>query len=144
MISDGLGCFGGVTEAGVDHQPMVIGPREPKDFTPFHWVNTVLGNLKTSLSGAYHAFKFAKYATHYLSTFTYRFNRRFHLETLPKRLLIAAASIGPRAESWLRMAEVARQSNPFIKGKNHIKKKQMHKETIRKQEIFPEQAWPYH
>lgn len=108
VISDGLGCFGGVTEAGVDHQPKVIGPREPKDFTPFHWVNTVLGNLKTSLSGAYHAFKFAKYAKRYLAAFTYRFNRRFHLETLPKRLLIAAVSIGPRSESWLRTAEETR------------------------------------
>ena len=68
----------------------------------------MLGNLKTSLSGAYHAFKFAKYAKRYLAAFTYRFNRRFHLEMLPTRLLIAAASIGPRPESWLRMAEVAR------------------------------------
>lgn len=108
VISDGLGCFGGVTGAGVEHQPKVVGSREPKNLAPFHWVNTVLGNLKTRLSGAYHAFTFAKYAKRYLSTVTYRFNRRFHLETLPKRLLVAAASIGPRPESWLRTAEVTR------------------------------------
>jgi len=28
----------------------------------FHWVNTLLGNLKTALSGTYHAFNHAKYA----------------------------------------------------------------------------------
>ena len=59
---------------------------------------TVLGNLKTSLGGAYHAFDFAKYGI-------YRFNRRFHLETLPLRLLVAAATIGPRPACWLRQAE---------------------------------------
>lgn len=47
----------------------------------FWWINTVLGNLKTGRSGAYHAFKFRKYAQHYLSTMTYRFNRRFNLAT---------------------------------------------------------------
>ena len=33
------------------------------------------------------------------------FNRRFHLETLPLRLLVAVATIGPRSGCWLRQAE---------------------------------------
>ena len=33
------------------------------------------------------------------------FNRRFHLETIPLRLLVAAATIGPRPACWLRQAE---------------------------------------
>ncbi|MDD5036668.1 MAG: IS1595 family transposase, partial [Methylococcaceae bacterium] len=37
----------------------------------------------------------------------YRFNRRFHLETLPLRLLVAAASTGPRPAPWLRLAEAS-------------------------------------
>ncbi|MGZ8191596.1 MAG: IS1595 family transposase, partial [Methylococcaceae bacterium] len=41
----------------------------------------------------------------YLGAFVYRFNRRFHLETLPLRLLVAAANCGPRSASWLRQAE---------------------------------------
>jgi len=53
----------------------------------FLWINTILGNLKTSLGAAYHAFDFAKYASRYLAAFAYRFNRRFHLDTLPMRLL---------------------------------------------------------
>jgi hypothetical protein len=42
-------------------------------------VNTVLGNVKSSLSGAYHAFGFDKYAERYLGAIAYRFNRRFDL-----------------------------------------------------------------
>jgi hypothetical protein len=62
----------------------------------FLWVNTILGNLKTSLGGAYHAFDFAKYAARYLAAFAYRFNHRFQLDRLPKRLLVAAIAIGPQ------------------------------------------------
>jgi hypothetical protein len=65
----------------------------------------VLGNVKTSLSGAYHAFDFSKYAYRYLATIAYRFNRRFRLKTLPQRLLVAAVAIGPRTEAWLRLTE---------------------------------------
>jgi hypothetical protein len=52
-------------------------------------------NVKTSLSGAYHAFDFSKYAYRYLAAITYRFTRRFKLSTLPQRLLVAAATTGP-------------------------------------------------
>ena len=79
-------------------------PDEP-DLPEFNWINTVLGNLKTSLGGAYHAFDFAKYGTRYLGAFVYRFNRRFHLEALPLRLFVAAATTGPRPARWLRQAE---------------------------------------
>ena len=105
VTSDGLACFAGVTDAGCQHRVIVAGGRKPKDLPEFNWINTVLGNLKTSLGGAYHAFGFAKYGTRYLGAFVYRFNRRFRLETLPLRLLVAAASIGPRPARWLRQAE---------------------------------------
>lgn len=105
VVSDGLACFAGVTDAGCQHQPTIVGARKPKDLPEFRWINTILGNLKTSLGGAYHAFDFAKYGTRYLAAFAYRFNRRFHLETLPMHLLAAAVAIGPRPEPWLRQAE---------------------------------------
>lgn len=107
VLSDGLACFAGVTLAGCLHQPVIVAGRKPKDLPEFNWVNTVLGNLKTSLGGAYHAFDFSKYATRYLAAFAYRFNRRFDLATLPTRLLIAAIAIGPRQERWLRSAEAS-------------------------------------
>ena len=107
VVSDGLGCFSGVTAAGCRHLPIIVGGRKPKDLPEFQWVNTILGNLKTSLGGAYHAFDFAKYGTRYLAAFAYRFNRRFDLKHLPQRLLVAAVTIGPRTAPWLRQAETS-------------------------------------
>jgi len=103
--SDGLACFNAVAMAGCRHQPTVVAGRKPKDLPEFQWVNTVLGNLKTSLSGSYHAFAFSKYATRYLAAFAYRFNRRFDLATLPARLLVAAAHCRPLPEQSLRLAD---------------------------------------
>lgn len=105
VVSDGLACFAGVTDAGCAHRPTVVGGRKPKDLPEFQWVNTILGNVKTSLSGAYHAFDFNLYAQRYLGAIMYRFNRRFDLHALPNQLLVAAAAIGPRPEAWIRMAE---------------------------------------
>ena len=107
VISDGLACFSGVTDIGCQHEIIVEGGRKPKDIPEFTWINTILGNLKTSFSGAYHAFKFAKYGARYLAAFVFRFNRRFHLETLPMRLLAAAIVCKPRPARWLRLAEAS-------------------------------------
>jgi transposase-like protein len=107
VLSDGLACFAGVTKAGCSHHPIIAGGRKPKDLPEFKWVNTILGNLKTSLGGSYHAFNFAKYGSRYLGAFVYRFNRRFHLESIAMRLIVAAASIGPRPAAWIRQAEAS-------------------------------------
>jgi hypothetical protein len=76
VLSDGLGCFAAVTAAGCVHIPGVVGTLKPKDLPEFKWINTVLGNLKTTLSGAFHALKYGKYGQTYLAAFVYRFNRR--------------------------------------------------------------------
>lgn len=105
VVSDGLACFSGVADVGCEHRPVVVGGRKPRDLPQFKWVNTIVGNLKTSLGGTYHAFDFAKYGTRYLAAFAYRFNRRFHLETIPFRLLAAAVASRPHPRPWLRLAE---------------------------------------
>ena len=106
VLSDGLGCFRAVTGAGCSHEPVTIAGRKPKEMPEFQWVNTVLGNLKTSLSGCHHAFAFRKYSARYLSAFAYRFNRRFDLRTLHERLLVAAVHCAPQPQWAIRMAEV--------------------------------------
>lgn len=106
VFSDGLACFGAVTDAGCTHEPTVMAGRKPKEVPEFKWINTVLGNLKTSLSGCYHAFDFQKYAARYLAAFCYRFNRRFDLRTLHQRLLVAAVSAIPRPLRSIRVADV--------------------------------------
>ena len=50
VYSDGLACFNAVTMDGCTHQPTVVAGRKPKDLPELQWINTVLGNLKTSLS----------------------------------------------------------------------------------------------
>ena len=106
MFSDGLACFAAVTEAGCSHHPTVMAGRKPKDVPKFKWINTVLGNLKTSLLGCYHAFDFQKYAARYLAAFCYRFNRRFDLLSLHKRLLVASVSTTPHPMRTIRIADV--------------------------------------
>jgi hypothetical protein len=105
VTSDGLACFAAVADAGCVHFPTVVGERKPRDLPEFAWVNTVLGNLKTTLAGAHHAFNYGKYAAHYLAGFAYRFNRRFDLHTLVVRLIVAVARCKPRCEQVIRQAE---------------------------------------
>jgi hypothetical protein len=73
-----------------------VGSRKLRELPEFRWVNTILGNLKSALAGTCHALKASKYARRYLSEFTYRFNRRFHLKDIPVRLLVACATTCPR------------------------------------------------
>jgi hypothetical protein len=104
VVSDGLACWSGVVDAGSAHIPEVVGGRHPKDLPNFRWINTLLGNVNTSLNGAHHAFTFDKYAARYLGTIAYRFNRRFDLAALPSRLLRAAVTISPKPERVISLA----------------------------------------
>ena len=62
-------------------------------------VNTLLGDLKTA---ACHAIDFKRYGDRYLAEFQYRFNRRFDLRIIPKRLVIAVPQTNPvpRRQLW--------------------------------------------
>lgn len=71
----------------------------------FKAVNTVLSNLKTAISGTYHAFAFKKYAPRYLAEVAYRFNRRFDLKTILTRLITASVQTRAFPLETLRMAE---------------------------------------
>ena len=108
VTSDALDCFEGFRSNVADYQPVVVGSgRQAVVAHPeFRRVNTVLSNLKTAISGTYHAFKFAKYAERYLAEVQYRFNRRFDLGSILVRLVRAAALTRPRPEPMIRLAEV--------------------------------------
>ena len=109
VVSDGLWCFGAVKIVGAEHERIVTGGGAASVKLPqLKAVNTVLSNLKTALSGTYHAFNFAKYAHRYLAEFQYRFNRRFNLATILARLLRAAAVTTPQPGPLLRRAEECR------------------------------------
>lgn len=102
VTSDGLGCFAAVADARCIHQPTVVGSLLPRDLPEFKWVNTVLGNLKTTLAGAFHALKYRKYGEHYLAAFAYRFNRRFDLRGLVASLIVDVVRTKPIKEKGVR------------------------------------------
>ena len=97
--SDGLACFAAVIDAGCVHAPTVVGALKPRDLPEFKWVNTILGNLKTTLAGAFHSLNYRKYAQQYLGAFAYRCNRRFDLHGLVARLIVTVARCLPAKKS---------------------------------------------
>ena len=106
LVSDGLGCFTAVRGMGILHEPHVTGGGAASVKNPaFLAVNTVLGNIKTSLAGTYHAFGFRKYAHRYLGQVPYLFNRRLDLRAVLGRLARAASQAGPCPLRAVRAAE---------------------------------------
>ncbi|MCP4286066.1 MAG: IS1595 family transposase [Gammaproteobacteria bacterium] len=105
VVSDGLACFGGVMEAGCQHQAIVTGggPDSVK-LEAFTWVNTMIGNVKNSMHGSYHAIS-DRHLPRYLAEFCYHFNRRFKLEDMIPRLGNAAVHTPPMPQRLLSMAE---------------------------------------
>lgn len=108
VVTDGLWCFGAVTQIGAEHERVVTGGgRASVELPQFRAVNTLLGNLKTAIAGTYHSFDFAKYAHRYLAEIQYRFNHRFDLRAILARLLDALLAAPPCPEHRLRAAEVS-------------------------------------
>src|SRR6188472_389118 len=96
VVTDGLSCWPAVEKAGCRHFPIVTGSgKRAAGWTPFRWVNTTLGNVKTALAGAYHHVS-PKHAQSYLTSFAYRFNRRFQLDSIVERLAWAADHTNPQ------------------------------------------------
>jgi hypothetical protein len=106
VVSDGLQCFGGVVAAGCVHESVITGggPASVSE-EALTWVNTMIGNVKKSIHGTYHAIAH-KHLPRYLAEFCYRFNRRFNLEAMLPRLGYIAVRTPPMPERLLKMAEV--------------------------------------
>lgn len=96
VTSDGLLGFEVLERLKYEHK-VVLAPRGKAgtEIEPFKWLNVVLGNLKTALSGTHHAFKFAKYARRYLAEVQYRFNRRADMAAMVPRMAVAIAQTRP-------------------------------------------------
>lgn len=105
VVSDGLNCFRGVKAAGCQHEAIVTGGG-PACVTleAFTWVNTMIGNVKSSMEGSYHNIS-DRHLPRYLAEFCYRFNRRFKLEDMIPRLGYVAVRSPPMPQRLLSMAE---------------------------------------
>ena len=105
-MSDGLQCFGSVTDAGCDHQAINTGSGPAAARVPaFKWVNTALGNSKAAITGTYRAIS-SKHVPRYLAEFEYRFNRRYDLAAMIPRLCWAGVRTAPMPYQLLKLAEV--------------------------------------
>ena len=62
----------------------------------------MVGNLKTTLADAFHAFKYRTYGEPYLAAFAYRFNRRFDLRGLIASLIVDVVRRKPIQEKGVR------------------------------------------
>ena len=103
VVSDGLACLHGVTAARCVHDKVVAGTgRASVERPDFRWVNTIPGNIKSTLRGTYHAIR-PKYAQRYLSEFECRFNRRFDLPDIIPRLAYVALRTPPMPERLLKL-----------------------------------------
>src|SRR3954470_7204814 len=74
--------------------PTAVKPCTRGSPTPLT-VNTTLGNVKTALAGTYHHVS-PKHAQSYLTSFAYRFDRRFQLDSIVERLAWAAVHAAPQ------------------------------------------------
>lgn len=70
----------------------------------FHWVNTMIGNVKRAIHGIYHSVS-SKHLPRYLAEFCFRFNNRFYLGSMIGKLIKHAANTQPRPLRLLKLAE---------------------------------------
>lgn len=91
---------------GCNHHPTIVAGHKPKYAPDLKWINAILGNLKTSLPGCYHAFDFRKYDVRNFAAFLYRFNRSCDQCSLDRRHLTVAAGSVPQRLRSVRLADV--------------------------------------
>lgn len=105
MFTDGLVCFRGVADAGCIHVAITTGSgRKAARHPAFKWVNTMLGNIKSAITGTYRALR-KKHMVRYLAEFEWRFNHRFDLAAMIPILGRAAINTKPAPYWWLKMAD---------------------------------------
>jgi ribosomal protein L37AE/L43A len=106
VVSDGLGCFTVAASMGAVHNREITGGGKASVLNEkFRAVNTLIGNIKTALTGTYHAIKFAKYGYRYLAEVQFRFNRRYNMRAMLGSLLRALVATPKRPERGIRVAE---------------------------------------
>ena len=104
VVTDGLPCFTSLAKKGFTHIPLRASGNTLVQDTTFKWVNTVLGNIKCALVGTYRAIS-KRHVSRYLSSFVYRFNRRFNLSDMFARLACTALRTPPMPYRLLKIAE---------------------------------------
>jgi transposase-like protein len=109
VVCDGLGCFTVAASMGAVHDREVTGGGKGSVLNEKSRVlNTLISNVKTALTGTYHAIKFAKCGYRYLAEAQFRFNRRHDMRAMLGSLLRALVAVPKQPERGTRVAEVHR------------------------------------
>ncbi len=82
IVTDGLTCFTGVEKTCSHEIHVSLYMSEEEKENHFKWVNTIISNVKTLISGTFHSIECHRFAFRYLAEVTYRFNRRFDLKKI--------------------------------------------------------------
>jgi len=104
VLTDGYRCFSAFSKVTKQHIPTTMKKDPVTGKKPyFKWVNTILGNVKNSLTGTYRSQK-SVYSARYLAEFQYRINRRFDLKNILTRLIYASVQTPPLPGKVLKLA----------------------------------------
>jgi hypothetical protein len=93
VVTDCFLPFEVLAKSGYAHTSIATGGGRPKE-PAFLWVNTLLGNLKRSLDGTFHAIR-RRHVHRYLAAFEWRFNNRFNLAGAIEKLAAVLLGVKP-------------------------------------------------
>lgn len=91
-------------QAGCIHDRNIVGKGKSTKMECFTWINTILGNLKTAISGTYHAFDFEKYPHRVSRGVSISFQSQLRSGCHACRTHQTDARTGRRPEGWLRLS----------------------------------------
>ncbi len=86
------------------HSINTAGIYDEPDNKFFHWVNTMIGNVKRAIHGTYHSVS-SKHLPRYLAEFNFRFNNRFQMGSMIDVFIKQAVKTNPLPHHKLKLAE---------------------------------------
>ena len=105
VTTDGFRPFSNICEVvDLHHSIKTEGIYDDANNTLFHWVNTMIGNVKRAIHGTYHSVS-SKHLPRYLAEFSFLFNNRFHMGSMIDVLLKQATRTNPLPHYKLKLAE---------------------------------------
>lgn len=105
VISDSFNPFNCLSDLVAFHGQIKASEiYENPDNRIFHWLNTMISNVKRAIHGTYHSIS-SKHLPRYLAEFCFRFNNRFYIGAMVGKLIKIAAKAKPRPLRILTLAE---------------------------------------
>ncbi len=107
VVTDGYRPFSNICElVDLHHAINTDGIYKDPENKFFHWVNTMIGNVKRAINGTYH-FVSHKHLPRYLAEFNFRFNNRFDMGSMIDVFIKQAVKTNPLPHYNLKLAEVS-------------------------------------